>query len=215
LDSISLGGLVEVKTLVTFGDSWPAGAELQNGEQTFGQLLANRFDCDFVNYAESATAIDNLIFQLDNYIKSSKIDNTIAVFFLTDMSRAVVYKDKKLCQVQPLYEDQWYLQYMYSEELSAFRANIAMLALQRMCAEAGIEDRYVMGWTRFPIMFSGINLNKIYDKGRTTCLNLFGGADGDTNYIYHKDNHYIRPNQDHPNQTGHQCIADNLYEWIK
>jgi hypothetical protein len=210
-----LGGLVAIKTLVTFGDSWPAGAELQNGEHPFGQLLADQLGCNFVNCAEPATAIDNLIFQLDNYIKSSKIHNTMAVFFLTDLSRAVVYKDKKLCQVQPLYEDRWYLQYMYSEELSAFRANVAVLALQRMCAVAGIEDRYVMGWTRFPIMFSGIDLNKIYDNGRTTCLNLFGGEDGDTNYIYHKDNHYIRPNQDHPNQVGHKFIADTLYKWIK
>jgi hypothetical protein len=206
---------VEVKTLVTFGDSWPAGAELLPGDQPFGQILANQLGCNFVNCAEPATAIDNLIFQLDNYIKSSKIDNTMAIFFLTDMSRAVVYKDKKLSQVQPLYEDQWYLQYLYSEELSAFRANVAVLALQRMCAVAGIKDCYVMGWTRFPIMFSGIDLNKIYDQGRTTCLNLFGGADGDTNYIYHKDNHYIRPNQDHPNQAGHKFIADTLYEWIK
>lgn len=215
MDCISLGGLVEIKTLVTFGDSWPAGAELQHNEQPFGKLLADRLGCNFVNCAEPATAIDNLIFQLDNYIKSSKIHNTVAVFFLTDMSRAVVYKDKKLSQVQPLYEDQWYLQYLYSEELSTFRANVAVLALQQMCTVAGIEDRYVMGWTRFPIMFSGIDLNKIYDQGRTTCLNLFGGADGDTNYIYHKDNQYIRPNQDHPNQLGHQCIADTLYEWIK
>ena len=206
---------MEIKTLVTFGDSWPAGAELQKSEQTFGQLLADQLGCNFVNCAEPATAIDNLIVQLDNYIKSSKIDNTVAVFFLTDMSRAVVYKDKKLSQVQPLYEDQWYLQYVYSEELSVFRANVAVLALQRMCAVAGIEDRYVMGWTKFPIIFSGIDLNKIYDNGRTTCLNLFGGADGDTNYIYHKDNHYIRPNQDHPNQTGHKFIADTLYKWIK
>jgi hypothetical protein len=84
LDSISLGGLVEVKTLVTFGDSWPAGAELQNSEHPFGQLLANQLGCKFANCAEPATAIDNLIFQLDNYIKSSKIDNKLFYSFTYD-----------------------------------------------------------------------------------------------------------------------------------
>jgi hypothetical protein len=204
---------VEIKTLVTFGDSWPAGAELADNELTFGKIIADYYSAEFFNFAEPGSAIDNMILQLDKYIKTCEINNLLAVFFLTDISRALFWRNRKLDSIHPLDRDSWYTKYMYSNELNHFRANEAVLTLQRMCERYKIKDYYIMGWTKFPLTLSGIDHNKIYEHGTQTCLNMFGSDD--SNFIYSKENQYVRPNADHPNQLGHRLIAQNLIAWIE
>ena len=49
---------------VTFGDSWPFGAELQEGQHPFGYWIAKELHCKFENRAKQGTTIEHLILQI-------------------------------------------------------------------------------------------------------------------------------------------------------
>lgn len=211
MDRFSLGGMVA--TLVTFGDSWPAGAELLPEEKTFGQILAEKLNRSFCNYSKNATSLEHMVLQLDSFVRTNPVD-TMCVFFLTSSSRSIAYKKDRWLEVSGSKE----YENLYSEQLSKFRANMVMICLQSICRKYNLQDFYIAGWEKFPIVLSGIDSSKIYDSGNTHCLNFFKVNDtdptDDPNYIFYYHNHFIRPKVCHPNQLGHQTIAEKLYEWI-
>lgn len=192
--------------VVTFGDSWPDGAELMPGEQPYGKLIADYYQCEFINLAESATSIDHMILQLNSLLEKSLTGSICAVFFLTDIARSIYWNTHGQAE-----ELQWrntnYLKHLYSDQLSNFRANQALLSLQRMCEKYQLKDFYVVGWTKFPITLKGIDLNKLYQSGNKTCVNMFNDTGIDPM-------EYFKPSISHPNQLGHQQIAKTLIQWI-
>jgi hypothetical protein len=206
--------------VVSFGDSWPAGVELLPHEKTYGELIAEYFDAEFVNCAVPASSIEALVWQLQKFLDRPKsYQNILALFFLTDYSRTI--KFDRLGKPVDVFKDRFhehYIKYIYNDSLGVFKANMCLHTLQHMCLAANIDDRYVMGWTKFPLRLHGINKEKILAQGTVSCLNMFKVYDNDptddANFIYYDYNHYIRPNQCHPNQLGHQTIADQLVTWI-
>ena len=54
--------------LVTFGDSWPWGAELTATQKPFGYWIAQSKGYDFENCAEEGTSIEHMILQLQRYV---------------------------------------------------------------------------------------------------------------------------------------------------
>jgi hypothetical protein len=227
LDCISLGRLVakimNFDNVVVFGDSWPAGEELKPGEKTFGEIIANHYNSKFYNYAQVCTSIEHMLLQADDFLKNKTQiikQTTCAVFFLTDIARSIFWDSNKQIKSIRVIGDvnKYYYKQIYSEELATFKANQALLAVQRMCQVYDLHDFYIVGWTKFPMLLSGTDLNKVYEQGNSTCLDMFKVYDNDPtddpNFMYYDYNHYIRPNQCHPNQLGHQTIANNLIKWI-
>jgi hypothetical protein len=108
--------------------------------------------------------------------------------------------DKLLCKTV----DTAYWKYIYSPELSDITTNTTIMSLQSMCRHHGIQDYYIAGWQKFNF-WNEVNTNRIYCKGQTSCKDLI---DKESNtlpaYAFGK----------HPNQLGHQIIADTLYRWI-
>ena len=215
--------IMNFDNVVVFGDSWPAGEELQPGENTFGEIIANHYSSKFYNYAQPRTSIEHMLLQADNFLKNKTQiieQTTCAVFFLTDIGRSIFWdSNKQIKSIRAANGDHnYYYKQIHSEELAIFRANQALLALQRMCQVHNLHDFYIVGWTKCPMLLSGTDLNKIYQQGNSTCLNMFKVYDNDPtddpNFIFYDYNHYIKPNQCHPNQLGHQTIANNLIQWI-
>tara|TARA_R110001592_G_scaffold102302_1_gene288930 strand:+ start:156 stop:797 length:642 start_codon:yes stop_codon:yes gene_type:complete len=206
------------KTLVTFGDSWPQGSELLPNEKTFGELIANQLGCNqFKNYAHPASSINHLPVQLKSFLQmlsDSHIADPrdcIAIFFLTDPSRNMVGDKNGLWMFQnpsggfsgptqdkPLTNiiNTNYWKYFYSDKLLDITNNTTIIALQTMCAIYKINDYYVTGWQSVDF-WNEVDQTKIYSK---TCKDIV------------QDN---KASGGHPNQQGHQLIADALYEWIK
>ena len=58
----------QLKKLVTFGDSWPYGAELKLGQKPFGYWIAESLGYEFENYAEKGTPIEHMILQLQEFV---------------------------------------------------------------------------------------------------------------------------------------------------
>jgi lysophospholipase L1-like esterase len=206
-----------MSTLLIFGDSWPHGSELTDTQKPYGDLLYKQIGCtDVITFAEPSTSIPHLILQLNRAL-SQGLNNCKAVFFLSGVDRDVVWEGDTIRCLSPAAptDADWYVKYN-SPKLSEYRVNVTLIALQLLCAKHNIEDYYIWGWDTVDL-WPDINLEKIYP--RTIADEFLEGADipplmAKIMYLKNSRNPYIWPNMGHPNQLGHQRIADILTEWI-
>lgn len=206
--------------LVVFGDSWPYGVELKDNEKTFGELLHEKLGTrKFHNFSQEGTSIDHLVLQAKDFILNSK-HKSIAIFFITNPIRYMTYDDKKWKTIRPTGDKsaktKLYYEYIQSDELDHHRANVSVLALQNMCKNCAniVQDFYLEGWTNINWSYPGINKEKFLPK--TALEMLEAKLNQRTNeLIKNLNNPFIYPNKYHPNQKGHELIADELYDFIK
>ena len=216
--------------LIMFGDSWAQGSGLSAEEKTFGELVSNKLGFDyFSNYAEPASCIAHLIVKLKNFLKrNSEIGEDsskfIAIFFLTAQGRAmnnidgdwIFYNAGGGFSSSGKHKDtadltnEYYWKYFYNREQSQIIANSNIIALQSVCQQHGIQDFYIAGWQQFDL-WAEVDHSRVYKNGKISCADFFNlkkcpNVDNKNPYIY--------PNTGHPNQQGHQLIADRLVEWI-
>ena len=80
------------KTLLTFGDSWPQGGELNpDYEIPYGKILQRQMSFDkFFNYGSAGASNEDMLYQFQKYIADhyNKDDEITAVFFLTNPGRS-------------------------------------------------------------------------------------------------------------------------------
>ena len=206
-----------MSTLLIFGDSWPQGSELTGTQKPYGDLLYKQIGCtDVITFAEPSTSIPHLILQL-NQALAQGFSNCKAVFFLSGVDRDLMWEDHTVRCISPAVpaDVDWYVKYN-SPELSQYRVNVTLIALQLLCAKHNIEDYYIWGWDTVDL-WPEVNLKKIYPN--TMADEFLGMVDtppATTKIIYltNSSNPYIWPNQGHPNQLGHQKIADILTKWM-
>jgi hypothetical protein len=221
-----------MKNLLIFGDSWPQGSELKPNQRPFGDLLASKLNIPMMNWSAASTSIPHLILQLRDAVtpgaqqRLKKFDHggSDAIFFLTSPERDVIWKhglDKEL-HINPNhptdFDVRWYSEF-WTPELSSFRVNTTLLALQKLCEIHGIRDHYIWGWD--PIeLWPDLDVTKFWKHGKSSVLDLF--LENDTiscngtlmDYIANKENKFVYPNGGHPNQRGHQLIANELEAWL-
>ena len=207
-------------SLLIFGDSWPSGQELSPNEKPYGDLLYSRIGCDSVKtFSKPATSIPHLILQLNAALEQLKqeIVGSKAVFFLTGVDRELIWVDskpKELCPSAPQ-DVQWYTHYN-SPELTQYRINVTLVALQSICKKYNIDDYYIWGWDTVEL-WSSVDTSKFYPNTVADEFVSNIALPADTNklfYISNTKNPYIWPKMCHPNQHGHQLIADILEKWI-
>lgn len=218
---------VMTKVLVTFGDSWPEGAELGNGRR-YGEILSEDYGFDqFYNYGQGGASNEDMLFQLQLHIKKVyQIDHqTVAIFFLTNPARTAQWPkfmshyEKFLdltFNVRPGEENfKKIVLHLFDSKLENMRTNSTISALQFWCQNLGISDWYFAGWNRYENWLPGVNIDKIWARGCETAADWFGASKHNGEHLLDVgDNPYIRPNFCHPNQLGHQLIADKLASWI-
>ena len=76
--------MTTITQVATFGDSWPAGAELSDNEKTFGEIIANNFNSSFYNGAVGASSADQLIIQLKQFIETEEYEKCAKLVKLKD-----------------------------------------------------------------------------------------------------------------------------------
>lgn len=219
-----------MQKLLIFGDSWPQGSELRYNQQPFGELLAQKLSVPVWNHAQPSTSIPHLILQLRSAINTTgpnrKFDHrgSDAIFFLTSPDRDLMWdkdgaKELHLNPNHPNDADVRYYSQIYTPQLAEFRVNSTLLVLQRFCAMHNINDHYVWGWQTIEL-WPEIDIAKFWRQGRSTILDLFAENDsvkfdGSLNdYIENRENWFVYPNRGHPNQRGHELIAQALREWL-
>lgn len=216
------------KVLLTLGDSWPEGAELGNGLR-YGEILHNRMEFDeFYNYGRGGSSLEHLVSQLQTYFQQDYCADhkTTAIFFLTNPHRTAYWPagtnfnvhgaerqhwDKEARQV---FMETWL--HFHTDEITIMRSSLAISAVQKWCELYNIDDYYFSGWVKYPTWLPMVDTNKIWAKGQETVADWFGASDHNGETLVNVENNpYIRPNQAHPNQQGHNLIADKLQSWIQ
>ena len=219
---------------IVCGDSWSNGAELQENEQTFGSLLAKKLNANLYNLSVDASSIPHLILQLKKAIAQCDLTKpTKALFFLTSPDRDVIWSDTlpkgtgfKLTHPPPharleeiflnpndTLHQHWYQTY-HSDQLANFRCNTSLIVLQSLCRHYNIQDYYVWGWNKFDLWVE-VDSSKFYNNAKSRVFDFFTN---DKNCYpslnFNATCKYIWPNGGHPNQLGHELIADMLFPWI-
>lgn len=205
--------------LVTFGDSWVVGTELESHEKNFSTILADMLNLKHENHGISGASNDETFLQLKNYCASKKPgEEVIAVILITSPIRSLyIDHDNNRRQILPKAKledkdrDYYFFKYFHSPAQEALRLELCLNALQNLCREYNIKDYYISGWADIDLDSAGINKKRFFPK---TCAELFD-APTEHEFSFAGSNKYIYPNNCHPNQLGHQLIAKELYNWIK
>jgi hypothetical protein len=204
------------KVLLTLGDSWPEGAELGNSRR-YGEILKDESGYEeFYNYGSGGASNEDMLYQLQDYIANHHNEHkqVTAIFFLTNPARTAHFprfmsKTTKDDEMKKL------LLHFYTPEHEVMRSSATVSALQFWCARLGFDDYYFAGWVRYTEWLPGVNVDKIWAQGRETAADWFGATNHNGEHLLDVgDNIYIRPNFAHPNQLGHNLIAERLSSWI-
>jgi hypothetical protein len=226
--------------LLGFGDSWPNGAELAEGQKNYIQLLGDKLNLPWTrwyNFSQPGTSIPHLVLQLQSAIihaAENRIDlsDSVAVFFLTNPARDLVWSS--MDTFQPIHlnprnpESKTWYKYFNTFQLEQYRVNTTLLSLQQMCQHHEITDYYIWGWETVDL-WSEVNQTR-FVGGDLTLAEVFLGQrreeilqvsdevaiaeDRIITYLHDSGNQYVWPNHNHPNQLGHVKIADYLYDFI-
>ena len=105
--------------------------------------------------------------------------------------------------------------HFHTDDHTVMRSSTTISALQYWCQQHNIHDYYFSGWVNYPAWLPGVDLDKIWAEGNETAGDWFGATSHNGEHLTDVEtNQYIRPNFAHPNQLGHQLIADKLAAWI-
>jgi hypothetical protein len=205
------------KQLVTFGDSWPAGAELQDLTLRFPDVIANQLNLTSLNLSQCSTSIDHAVLEFLNFIKNNNYQDSVVLFCITAVERNIYFNNGNPCELHPTRNDLESLNYyahIYSQELGEFNRVKNILLVQELCQRFQLPVFFVCNWNNLPTN-NLINIDNFYKKSLVEILNI-PNAESNKNFFEERTrSKYIKPNQGHPNVQGHNLIATELFHWIQ
>lgn len=218
-----------MKTLITFGDSWPQGGELKGTDVPYGNLLHKQMNFDqFFNYGSAGASNEDTILQLIDYLENihQPENDVTAIFFLTNPARTMHWPRFMSWNSADEDRSHWpsdakdtikeVFLHFHNDNRDSIRSSMSVVTCQQMCLSLGFDDYYFAGWVRYDHWLPGVNTDKIYKAGEETASDWFGATDHNGEHLLGvQDNQYIKPNFAHPNQLGHKLIAEKLASWIK
>jgi hypothetical protein len=218
------------RVLLTLGDSWPQGGEMKlDYEFPYGMLLQKKLGFDQLhNYGSAGASNEDTLIQLQDYLKNHwrPTDNVTAIIHLTNPARTAHLPRFTSLNANSDERSHWpseakqflkdFVLHFHTTEHEVLRSSTTVSALQYWCQNHNIQDYYFSGWVKYSAWLPGVNLTKIWGKGNETAADWFGAASHNGEHLLNVEtNPYIKPNFAHPNQLGHQLIADKLASWIR
>ena len=210
--------------LAVFGCSWTVGTGV-HATDTFGARLSNKLSTtNFTNLGIEGSSNSRSVLQLLNYVKRTDIslENSIAVFLITTPARECVIADPSRHCRSPIIDlisgptdkvTRSWIKNFASTPNTNFNLHKNVLSMQAICRQYNIRDYYISGWSDMDLNLPGVDTTKKYEH---SCAQLFGYKD----MIDYLDNYqkwaptrYVRV-CGHPNELGHELIAQVLYNWI-
>ena len=179
-----------------------------------------------IKSCSSSTSAEHCVLQLESTNRHlfNPISEATALFTLTSPTRSMYWneQEKEWAEIQVNKKDvntkAWYAHFS-TEKFDHHRMQVTILALQRMCEQLGIKDRYVFGLQPFECTYPGIDKTKIYNEGKTSLSQIIGILPEGINareFNNMTPNEYTISDTDfHPNGAGHKLIADTLIPWLR
>jgi hypothetical protein len=207
-----------MKQLVVFGDSWPAGAELNDPDQKcFPTMIGDLLKIQIDNRSQSGTSTDQAVLKFLN----SDLTGSGVLFCFTSYARYIRFDEDQEFEVHPNNKDLASLNYytqFYSDELGKFNFLKNILIIQGVCKSLNIPVYCVTNWNDVP-RHKLIDQNLFYTKSLFEILGMTNvNTESAKEYNFKlqmlKNKQYIYPNTAHPNINGHKLIAEELASWI-
>jgi hypothetical protein len=212
--------------VAVFGCSWTVGVGVLPTD-TFGARLADKLSSTtFTNLGIQGSSNSRSVLQLLDYIKHKDIsvENSIAVFLVTTSARECVIADPSRQCRTPIIDltsgqtddvTQSWITHFSSIPNINFILHKNILSMQSICRQYNIRDYYIVGWDQLVVdqliarKLPGVDTTKIYHK---SCAQLFG-YENLRDFAKRPSNQHVRM-CGHPNELGHELIAQTLYNWI-
>jgi len=231
--------------LLTFGDSWPYGAQLTDKSATFPKLIARQLDMDLVDLSRNATSIDHVVMAFFDFLENAYTDGNqyTALFCLTDISRNIAWRpsvalparDQLWVQDSTTLELQVgntvdelsgvYFKHLHSSRLEIFDYHKNIVLLKLLCAKYNINDFYAHNFYDPALEISIVDKDKFYPETLTQALDCkpykeFLPVQTTPEEKEESRRARLLSNElighgGHPTVAGHQVLADKLSKWIK
>ena len=206
-----------IKQLVTFGDSWPAGSEInkqyENLALRFPELVAGNLNVESINLAESSTSFEGAVYKFLNHLNSFVESGTAILFCLSGLDRQICFQEDKVYELHPAGNDIVTLNYyshIYSKSLGEHNQIRSVLLVQELCRRFAVPVFFVSNWNDHP-------KHPLIDQHnfiQTSLVEMLGGQNVERGNLNKGQSQYIMP-RGHPNLMGHQVIATEITNWIK
>lgn len=204
--------------LLVYGDSWPYGAGLNNPElHSFPIIIGKLLALEVHNFSEQGTSVDHAVYSFISHYKHNFLNNTDKVLFcITSKSRSMIF-DQDNCAVElhprgVKETDRMYYKYFYSEKLADLNLEKNILLVKLICDLLKIQSFFVANWEDIPCKnhanFYHTTLLGILHSER---VNLIEDTNGVS--LMWNPSPYLFDHR-HPNEKGHQKIAEELSKWI-
>jgi hypothetical protein len=207
-------------TLVGFGDSWAHGSGLDHAqEQTYLEIAAEQLGVNTINCAAASSSIPHLVLQFQQFLTTQYCTNQqyLAVFFITAQERTFFIDPNTLhtihsspCKLDFNEQEKNYYKH-YSDQYQHTVVNTAMCAIEHLCNFYKIPHCYIPGWQTVDF-WSSIDTGNFLFNNQYPVTKLFGQTTTFTD-LMNSGCKYLDPTG-HPNQLGHQVIADALVKHI-
>ena len=168
--------------LLTFGDSWPAGARIDDKSQAFPKLIAEQLNMDLVDLSRPATSLDHAVMAFLNFLEKdyNVTDEYTALFCITDISRNMAWRQNT---VPPERNQMWrddslalelqinntvdelsqiYFKHLHSSRLELFDYHRNIILLNLLCKKYKIKDYYVHNFYNPQFEFRVIETDNFY-----------------------------------------------------
>lgn len=217
-------------TIYFYGDSWPAGCELENDQGldnpdlAFPALIGQALESTIVNQAVTGSSVSRMI---EMFLDSDFKTNDIAIFCLTARTRRM-YRTKDNNMVEEQYNpDEKYVNPYEDERVTAQACSLLYFLSKSQNVvpyffnqfdTPRFDDRIstvipdsnwiiprnhsILSWIFDPVFF-----NRFADHQNGDFLEWL---DQDCELVHR----YIRPCTAHPNLKGHQAIADLITNFL-
>jgi hypothetical protein len=203
--------------LIIFGDSWPYGVGATDPvEEGFAALLGKKLNCPWINLSQPATSIDHATWQLIEFLKDynpQQYQDKI-LFCLTGKARSWYFKKEEILELHPTNVDptnKLYYSHIYSDQLGEAERIKNIILVEKLCEKYSLPVYFVLNWDDPPV-HPLIDLNRFYPNSLLSLLDTEPLPE--EKFIdNHTNNAYMT--QFHPNDLGHQTIANALFNWIQ
>jgi len=205
--------------IYTFGDSWGAGWGLEDNEKNFTQYLETYLSCSAKNYSQSGSSLGQITHDFINKHHKLMPGDLVTVIVPPDV-RWYTERNKKiyslfLCnkkhrQFLKGKTDYWFL----------YHHALFMHSIYTVCLEKKANVIFAHNYGKLIIheAFENLIPKKIFLDYNRSLADLLGSADWFGNYSLNHDGpprplvgeNFI-PNDTHPNEKGHEIIANLLY----
>ena len=229
-----------MRNLVVFGDSWPAGMELETPMQhAFPYLIGKQLNFDTViNLSEGGTSLLHLLLQLKKWlsVKSLYSHDTeyVFLFCLTASVRSLWFNElgepKEIIPTDKS-KTSYYAEAFHWPETAKFNWYQTVTLLQGFSSRYAIKDYYVQMF-ECPPMDSDYNrlisMERMYACARNNMRDFLYSLENEPSPQLYKEAYgpelkvdssayrkYFAPNFGHPNILGHQLIANEIVNFMK